>query len=79
MCSPFWDVILLTASDVDQAAAYEAQIEAKLSRKEIPPARYFVIADPPGPKIGNGGATLEALRWLEQKFGKSLDSCKPSN
>ena len=29
--------------------------------------RYYVFADPKGPKIGNGGATLHVLEQLEQK------------
>ena len=31
-------------------------------------ARYFVFADPKGPKIGNGGATLHVLEQLEKKM-----------
>ena len=75
-CSPFWDLVMLTASDEPQAESYRAQLQAKLERKEIPHSRYHVIPDPPGPKIGNGGATLEALRWLESNFGDQLSDCK---
>lgn len=32
--------------------------------------RYFVFADPEGPKIGNGGATLHVLEQLEQKLSE---------
>jgi len=32
--------------------------------------RYFVFADPKGPKIGNGGATLHVLEQLEQKISE---------
>eukprot|EP00048_Salpingoeca_helianthica_P023314 m.23572 g.23572 ORF g.23572 m.23572 type:complete len:566 (+) comp8538_c0_seq1:82-1779(+) len=73
---PFWDVILLTASDESQATAYTEQITAKLARKELPPCRYHVIADPPGPKVGNGGATFVALEWLENTYGAQLDAFK---
>jgi len=31
------------------------------------------VADPPGPKIGNGGATLVALDMLEERIGARLD------
>ena len=32
--------------------------------------RYFVFADPKGPKIGNGGATLHVLEQLEKKISE---------
>ena len=32
-----------------------------------------MVADPPGPKIGNGGATLVALEMLEARIGARLD------
>ena len=38
--------------------------------------RYHVFQDPPGPKIGNGGATCVALEELEKIYGDELDSCK---
>ena len=34
---------------------------------------YEVVADPPGVKIGNGGATFHALEEMERKFGDQLD------
>lgn len=33
-----------------------------------------MFSDPPGPKIGNGGATLVALEALEQLYGSGLDA-----
>ncbi len=74
--SRFWDVVILTASDPAQAAAYDAQLQAKVASHEIPSSRYHVISDPPGPKVGNGGATLEALQFLEDKYGSQLDQCE---
>ena len=41
--------------------------------------RYHVFQDPPGPKIGNGGATLVALEELEKIYGDEMDSCKCSH
>ena len=32
---------------------------------------FLVVADPPGPKIGNGGATLVALELLERTYGSA--------
>ena len=40
--------------------------------KCLRPTRYEVVADPPGPKIGNGGATLHALQYLEDTFGSDV-------
>eukprot|EP00041_Stephanoeca_diplocostata_P024401 m.617572 g.617572 ORF g.617572 m.617572 type:complete len:587 (-) comp22519_c0_seq4:163-1923(-) len=74
---PFWDIIVLTATDEDQAHAYSAQLETKRLRKEIPgQCKYLVFPDPRGPKIGNGGATLHALEQLEEAHGSELDNLK---
>ncbi|XP_065903265.1 fucose-1-phosphate guanylyltransferase-like [Dysidea avara] len=65
---PFWDIVVITGGDEEQARSYELQLNEKLSNKEIPLCtKYYVFADPKGPKIGNGGATLHALEQLEQK------------
>lgn len=51
---PFWDVIVLTAVDEEQKSVYERQIEYKYERGELPYGiPILVVADPPGPKIGN--------------------------
>ena len=53
--SVFWDVVVLTTSDEAQQKVYELEIENKLKKKELPTcARYIVLSDPPGPKIGAG-------------------------
>ncbi|NWX45535.1 FPGT guanylyltransferase, partial [Steatornis caripensis] len=55
--------------------AYRQQLAEKLSRKELPlGVRYHVFADPPGPKIGNGGSTLHVLRCLEDLYGDKWTS-----
>ncbi|KAK3576413.1 hypothetical protein CHS0354_026750 [Potamilus streckersoni] len=70
---PFWDVVVITAADEDQKDVYVKQIEQKLSRKELPlGVPYFVISDPPGPKLGNGGSTFTAVSVLEEKYGSHL-------
>ncbi|XP_010863344.1 fucose-1-phosphate guanylyltransferase [Esox lucius] len=69
----FWDLVVLTAVDEDQREAYELQISEKLKRRHIPHGiPYHVFSDPPGPKIGNGGATLYSLQKLEDIYGKAL-------
>ena len=71
----FWDVVVLTASDNDQKQAYEMQIAGKLHRREIPRGvDYLVFADPPGPKIGCGGATMCAISQLTDIYTDRLDS-----
>jgi len=71
----FWDAVVLTASDADQKLAYEMQITGKLRRREIPQGvDYLVFADPPGPKIGCGGATMHAIAQLTNIYAERLDS-----
>jgi len=71
----FWDVVVLTASDDDQKLAYEMQIAGKLRRREIPQGvDYLVFADPPGPKIGCGGATMHVIAQLTDIYAERLDS-----
>uniref|UniRef100_A0A8C5SME5 Fucose-1-phosphate guanylyltransferase n=1 Tax=Laticauda laticaudata TaxID=8630 RepID=A0A8C5SME5_LATLA len=71
----FWDVVVITAVDKKQEIAYQKQLSEKLKRKELPlGVDYHVFADPPGPKIGNGGSTLHALRCLEEHYGDKWDT-----
>ena len=35
-CRPFWDIIVITGGDEEQAESYELQLKAKLDSKEIP-------------------------------------------
>ncbi|XP_058664261.1 fucose-1-phosphate guanylyltransferase [Ammospiza caudacuta] len=70
-----WDVVVLTAADAAQAGAFREQLAEKLRREQLPRAvRYLVCADPPGPRIGNGGSTLHALRCLEEQYGDQWTS-----
>ncbi|XP_053549324.1 fucose-1-phosphate guanylyltransferase [Bombina bombina] len=71
----FWDAVVITAADKQQELAYQQQIADKLTRKELPlGVRYHVFSDPPGPKIGNGGSTLYALKCLEQIYPNELEN-----
>ena len=74
---PFWDVIVLTALDKEQQECYELQIKEKLKRSELPlsPA-YHVFHDPPGAKVGNGGATLVVIEELEKIYQTRLNELK---
>ncbi|XP_043316896.1 fucose-1-phosphate guanylyltransferase isoform X1 [Cervus elaphus] len=71
----FWDIVVLTAANEKQKLAYKQQLSEKLKKKELPlGVQYHVFADPPGAKIGNGGATLCALRCLEKLYGDEWNS-----
>uniref|UniRef100_A0A6U5AX03 GDP-fucose pyrophosphorylase domain-containing protein n=1 Tax=Hemiselmis andersenii TaxID=464988 RepID=A0A6U5AX03_HEMAN len=75
--SCFWDVVLITAADETQAFLFEEQLRDRKQRGYLPASsEYRVISDPPGPKIGNGGATLIALNWLRSKYTTSLHSMR---
>uniref|UniRef100_A0A8C4R4G6 Fucose-1-phosphate guanylyltransferase n=1 Tax=Eptatretus burgeri TaxID=7764 RepID=A0A8C4R4G6_EPTBU len=71
----FWDVVVLTASDEKQAECYKHQMEVKRKRQEFPlGVSFHVFADPPGPKIGDGGSVLFTLSELDKLYGKQLES-----
>ena len=57
-----WDLILLTASDEGQAAVYRRQLDWRRAAGLLPAgARFAVVPDPGGQRIGSGRATLRAL------------------
>ncbi|XP_061163873.1 fucose-1-phosphate guanylyltransferase-like [Saccostrea echinata] len=76
--SVFWDVVVITTADYAQKNVFELQIESKRNRKELPlNLPIYVVADPVGPKIGNGGSTLVVLAFLhlclgQEMFGKKI-------
>nr|XP_039250316.1 fucose-1-phosphate guanylyltransferase-like [Styela clava] len=73
----FWDYVVLTAVDEAQKESYKLQLEIKLQQKELPlSAEYIVVADPPGPKIGNGGSTMVVLDHLFKTFEDDIWSKK---
>ncbi len=57
-----WDLILLTASDEGQAAMVRQQLDWRRDAGLLPAgARFAVVPDPGGQRIGSGRATLAAL------------------
>lgn len=69
----FWDVVVITTADNAQKRVFELQIESKRKRNELPlNLPIYVVADPPGPKIGNGGSTLVVLSFLELCLGQEM-------
>ena len=51
-----WDYVILTASNEEQADAYQAQIDARLAAGRLPKeTRYRVLPDPDGQRVGSAG------------------------
>ncbi|KAI7828978.1 L-fucokinase-domain-containing protein [Gamsiella multidivaricata] len=70
---PFWDVVVVTAGDVQQRLVYELRINQKLERRDIPThARYHVIEDPPSSKIGSGGSTFLVMKALKGLYSQDF-------
>ncbi len=70
-----WDYVILTASNEEQAKAYRAQIEDRLSKGRLPrETKYAVLPDPDGKRVGSGGATFHVMKYIsEQSDGE--ESC----
>ncbi|KAH7955106.1 hypothetical protein HPB49_024568 [Dermacentor silvarum] len=66
----FWDAVVISAADEDQASAFHEQITQRKERNLIPLVPYHVFSDPPGPKVGSGGATLHILEQLRNMYGE---------
>ncbi len=63
-----WDYVVLTASNDEQAKAYEEQINYRIKLGYLPSAsKYAVIPDPDGKRCGSGGATLSVLKYIADK------------
>ena len=65
-----WDYVILTASNEEQAAAYRAQIDARLAAGRLPAGTvYEVLPDPDGKRVGSGGATFHVMKYLSEQGG----------
>lgn len=65
-----WDAVVLTASNEDQAAAFRNEIAYRLENGLLPDRTdYEVLPDPGGRRVGSGGATLNVLRFLSERYG----------
>ena len=64
-----WDYLILTASNAQQARAYEAQLRLRRELGLLTRVREaLVVADPEGKRVGSGGSTLFSLaRVLERE------------
>lgn len=65
-----WDYVILTASNESQARSYRKQIEHRLEKGVLPSGtHYAVLPDFEGKRVGSGGATLGALRYIHERSG----------
>jgi fucokinase len=70
----WWTAVVITAGSERQAEGFRREIHRREEAGKIPAnVRYLVVPDPAGQRIGNGGATLHALRalgvesWADQR------------
>src|SRR5437899_81316 len=62
---PWWTAVVITASSARQAERYRREIHRRAEAGKIPAdVEYLVVADRADQRIGNGGATVHALRSL---------------
>lgn len=65
-----WDVVIVTASNEEQAAVYRSQIIRRLEYGLLPrQTKYEVVPDWRGQRIGSAGAVFNALRHIAELFG----------
>lgn len=63
-----WDYVILTASNEHQAESYRSQIEHRLRARKLPvDTHYAVIPDKDNARVGSGGATLGAVRYVRER------------
>ena len=69
---PFWNYIILTASNDYQAKAYRKEIE---ERKNFLPSRskFIVISDENNERAGSGGSTLTIIKYMKNLEKKLND------
>ncbi|MBQ3053605.1 MAG: bifunctional fucokinase/L-fucose-1-P-guanylyltransferase [Clostridia bacterium] len=63
-----WDYVILTASNEAQAKGYLEQINVRVKSGQIPVnTHYAVLPDPEGKRVGSGGATLNAILYVNNR------------
>ncbi len=63
-----WDYVILTASNEDQAKAFEDQINFRLAHGLLPKqTTYAVLPDPDGKRVGSGGATFNVMKYIREQ------------
>ena len=76
-----WDYVILTASNEEQAAAYQAQIDARLAMGRLAAGTvYKVLPDPDGRRGRSHlpcDEIFERMRGGRAVFPRKEDSCHP--
>ncbi len=69
-----WDYLIVTASNDQQAEAYEAQLRVRRELGLLSDVRdVLVVPDPGGKRVGSGGSTLCCLmEVLQRRLGRKL-------
>lgn len=63
-----WDYVILTASNEEQALAYQAQLDVRLEQGRLPKETiYKVLPDPEGKRVGSGGATFHVMKYISEQ------------
>src|SRR5262245_16137925 len=72
--SPWWTAVVITAGSARQAERYRWEIHRREEAGKIPAGvRYLVVPDLDDQRLGNGGATVHALRSLLQQSRIGMD------
>eukprot|EP01059_Diplonema_ambulator_P019058 TRINITY_DN3182_c0_g1_i1.p1 TRINITY_DN3182_c0_g1~~TRINITY_DN3182_c0_g1_i1.p1 ORF type:complete len:543 (+),score=202.93 TRINITY_DN3182_c0_g1_i1:51-1679(+) len=73
----FFDIVVITAADDEQTDTFRVNIQTMLEQGRIPAqTEYIVVPDPPGRKVGCGGATFYVLDELEARYGAKAETMK---
>lgn len=65
---PQWDYVILSASNEEQAATYQSQMDLRKQQGLLSKhTKYIALSDPDGERVGSGGATLNVLRYINDK------------
>ena len=78
--TPPWDYLIVTASNADQAKAYNDQLDLRRRLGLLAGVReVIVVADPGGKRVGSGGSTVFCLmEVLRRRLGGRKDLGDPS-
>ena len=65
----YWDALVITASNEEQAAGYQCAIERRRALDLLGDfSEVLVVPDPQGRRIGSGGSTILALAEVGSRF-----------
>jgi fucokinase len=66
---PWWTDVVITANSKHQALWYEQEVNSRRREGKVPPhVNWLVVPDHEEKRMGSGGATLNTLRVLAQRF-----------